>query len=88
MTEPRHRRPVAFLRQLVLLAVCGLLVPAQLYLAIPLATPVQVSFAASESAAAWTGSAFSLAYAIGFLVFGPLSDRIGRRRSITDPTKN
>ena len=65
--------------QLALLTVMAVAIPAQLYLAIPLAAPVGTYFGVGAEAAAWTGSAFSLAYAVGFLVFGPLSDRYGRR---------
>lgn len=68
-----------FPAQLALLAVMAVAIPAQLYLAIPLAAPVGAHYGTSAESAAWTGSAFSLAYALGFLVFGPLSDRYGRR---------
>jgi MFS family permease len=71
------RRAGRFPTQLVMLAVCALTVPAQLYVAIPLSPRL-----GDEGAGAWAGSAFSLAYALGFLVFGPLSDRLGRRRVI------
>lgn len=71
--------PRGFGAQLALLAVMAVAIPAQLYLAIPLAAPVGAHFGTSAESAAWTGSAFSLAYALGFLLFGPLSDRYGRR---------
>ncbi|MEO3976558.1 MFS transporter [Streptomyces sp. CAU 1734] len=63
----------------MVLAVLAVAIPAQLYLAIPVAPAVQRGFGVDAGAAAWTGSAFSFAYALGFLVFGPLSDRAGRR---------
>jgi predicted MFS family arabinose efflux permease len=70
------RPPAASFRaQLALLAVCALVVPAQLYIAIPLRAHLHDGLAA-----AWAGSAFAIAYAAGFLVFGPLSERLGRRR--------
>ncbi|MFC6066170.1 MFS transporter [Streptomyces ochraceiscleroticus] len=65
--------------QLAALVVMAFAIPAQLYLAIPVAGGIQDAFEVSAGSAAWTGSAFSLAYAVGFLVFGPLSDRVGRR---------
>ncbi|GAA2249687.1 MFS transporter [Streptomyces ruber] len=68
-----------FTVQLVALVAMAFAIPAQLYLAIPVAGGVQRAFGVSAAAAAWTGSAFSLAYAVGFLAFGPLSDRVGRR---------
>lgn len=66
-------------RQLALLVLLAATVPAQLYLAIPVAESVRQDFGTGTAAAAWTGSAFSFAYAVGFLLFGPLSDRFGRR---------
>ncbi|WP_148255427.1 MFS transporter [Aidingimonas lacisalsi] len=73
---PRH----AFL--LLLLMVCGFLVVGQLYITIPLVPDVAGQFAIAPERAAFIGSAFGCAYAIGFLVFGPLSDHYGRRRLI------
>ncbi len=73
--ETRTRFPA----QLALLVAMAFAIPAQLYLAIPVAGGIQEAFGVGAGAAAWTGSAFSLAYAVGFLVFGPLSDRVGRR---------
>lgn len=58
---------------------CGLAVVSSLYSTIPMISALASSFGVSASQAAWTGSAFSFAYAVGFLFFGPLSDRFGRR---------
>jgi YNFM family putative membrane transporter len=66
-----------FARQLVVLTACALIVPAQLYVAIPLKDSL-----ADGPSALWAGSAFTMAYALGFLVWGPLSDRLGRRRML------
>jgi MFS transporter, YNFM family, putative membrane transport protein len=60
------------------LVLCALLVVMQLYVGIPLATLVAEDFDASGAAGALT-TAFSLAYALGFVVFGPLSDHVGRK---------
>ncbi|WLQ35746.1 MFS transporter [Streptomyces castrisilvae] len=65
--------------QLGLLTVLAVAVPAQLYLAIPMAPRFQEAFGVGPGAAAWSGSCFSLFYALGFLVFGPLADRTGHR---------
>ncbi len=74
------RKPTALGAQLALLTWCAFIVPAQLYLAIPLAPHIQDGFDTSRATASWTGSAFALTYAIGFLIFGQLSDRDGRRQ--------
>jgi YNFM family putative membrane transporter len=63
---------------LAVLVTCALLVLMQLYLAIPLAPVVSEALGGGGAAAA-LGTAYSLAYGLGFLVFGPLSDRYGRK---------
>jgi MFS transporter, YNFM family, putative membrane transport protein len=63
---------------LAVLVTCALLVLMQLYVAIPLTPVVGAEFDGGGAAAA-LGTAYSLAYALGFLVFGPLSDRYGRK---------
>lgn len=67
---------------LALLMACGFLVVGQLYVTIPLVDGIASSFAVGPSQAALSGTAFGLAYAAGFLIFGPLSDRYGRKRMI------
>ena len=61
------------------LSLCGLLVPSQLYVSITLTTPIASAFEVSPDMALWIGSSFGFAYALGFVVFGPLSDRYGRK---------
>ena len=63
---------------LAILVTCALLVLMQLYLAIPLA-PVLAADLRSGGAAVALGTVYSLAYGLGFLIFGPLSDRYGRK---------
>jgi MFS family permease len=67
---------------LVLLMACGFLVVGQLYITIPLVDGIAARFAVDPAEAALAGTAFGLAYAAGFLLFGPLSDRHGRKRMI------
>src|SRR5215210_2131512 len=71
-----ERNPV--LAPLALLVPCALLVLMQLYLAIPLAPVVGTALGSGRAAAA-LGTAYSLAYAVGLLIFGPLSDQYGRK---------
>ncbi|WP_436884012.1 MFS transporter [Mammaliicoccus sciuri] len=61
---------------------CGLVVVASNYLTIPLMSIFSDYFQTSMANVAWTGSAFSLCYAIGSLFTGPLSDRYGRKQVI------
>jgi len=56
---------------------CGVAVVSSLYVALPMTDHFAEKFAASAETAAWTSSGFSLAYAVGFLLFAPLSDRHG-----------
>jgi predicted MFS family arabinose efflux permease len=59
------------------LTACALVVLMQIYVAIPLAPVAGDDLGGSASAALAT--TFALAYAVGFLVFGPLSDQYGRK---------
>jgi MFS transporter, YNFM family, putative membrane transport protein len=63
----------------VLLATIALLVVGQLYIAVPLLPLVAGSLRVQEVAATWMATAFGIAYGVGCLLFGPLSDRVGRR---------
>jgi MFS transporter, YNFM family, putative membrane transport protein len=68
------------LAPLTVLVGSALLVLAQLYLAIPLAPVIGEALGSGGSAAAAAvGTSYALAYAVGFLIFGPLSDRYGRK---------
>ncbi|TAH66047.1 MAG: MFS transporter [Rhodopseudomonas palustris] len=67
---------------LALLMVCGLTVVGQLYLTIPLVAAIGAQFGVEPGEAALSGTAFGIAYAAGFLIFGGLSDRFGRKRVI------
>lgn len=60
----------------------GLVVVSSLYVTIPLVSVFADTFKVSSTQAAWTSSAFSFCYAIGFLFFGPISDCYGRKQII------
>lgn len=60
----------------------GLVIVSNLYVTIPLVPTFAQTFDITVTHATWTSSAFSLFYAIGFLFFGPLSDRYGRKKII------
>ncbi|NIE57331.1 MULTISPECIES: MFS transporter [unclassified Burkholderia] len=64
---------------IALLSVSGLAVVSQLYLPLPLLGLIGQRFGLGAAGAGAAMGAFSFAYACGFLVFGPLSDRIGRK---------
>lgn len=65
---------------LAVLVTSALLVLSQLYLAIPLAPIVaEVLGRGGSATAAALGTTYALAYGLGFLIFGPLSDRYGRK---------
>lgn len=69
------------LAPLAVLVSCALLVLAQLYLAITLAPVIGEALGGGgpAAAAAALGTTYALAYGLGFLIFGPLSDRYGRK---------
>lgn len=60
----------------------GLVVLCALYMMIPLFSIFVSTFHITPNEAAWTGSIFSMAFAIGCLIFGPVSDRFGRKKVI------
>jgi YNFM family putative membrane transporter len=62
------------------LLACALAVVAQLYLPIPVLGALAAEFGMLPAQAGYALTAFSVPYAFGFLVFGPWSDHIGRRR--------
>lgn len=62
------------------LVVTALLVLTQLYAAIPLLAPISADLHGNATVALST--AFSLTYAAGFLIWGPVSDHYGRRRTM------
>ena len=62
------------------LVVTALLVLTQLYAAIPLLAPISADLHGNATIALST--AFSLTYAMGFLIWGPVSDHYGRRRTM------
>ena len=64
------------------LAVTGTLVVGQLYAILPVLGPVAADWGTDDSTAAWAVTAFAIAYAAGFLVWGPAADRCGPRRVI------
>ncbi|MBZ4021512.1 hypothetical protein CKO11_03450 [Rhodobacter sp. TJ_12] len=64
----------------VLLMLTAIIVVGQLYITIPLTDAIAAQFATEPALAVWSGTAFGFAYAAGFLLWGPLSDRGGRRR--------
>lgn len=63
-----------------LLMLTAIIVVGQLYITIPLTDAIAAQFATDPALAVWSGTAFGFAYAAGFLLWGPLSDRVGRRR--------
>lgn len=67
---------------LALLMACGFIVVGQLYVTIPMVAGIAAAFGVDPAQAALIGTAFGVAYAAGFLLFGPLSDRYGRKRMI------
>ena len=58
----------------------ALFILAQLYASIPLLTPVSSTFRTDATFA--LSLCFSLAYAVGFLIWGPVSDRYGRKKVV------
>ncbi len=64
----------------LLLVACALAVVSLLYVPLPILAQLARRLGVAPAVAAGAVSTFGLAYALGFMVFGPLSDRLGRRR--------
>ncbi|OBZ07657.1 hypothetical protein A8L34_25975 [Bacillus sp. FJAT-27264] len=75
--EPNYTRLIA------LLFWSGLIVLSSLYVSVPLIPTITQSFHLSSEKAAVLGSSFSLFYAIGCLIHGPISDWLGRKAAIS-----
>ncbi|WP_338533614.1 MFS transporter [Paenibacillus peoriae] len=63
----------------IILFWCGLVILMSMYITIPLTNVFIRSFHVSSTEVAWIGSSFSLCYALGCLLYGPFSDRYGRK---------
>ncbi|MCC5578038.1 MFS transporter [Microtetraspora sp. AC03309] len=74
--------PAPFGRTVLVFVLTGLLATGHLYGVIPLFDTMSNDWGTSANTLTWLVSAFGFGYASGFLVFGPLSDRYGRRRVI------
>ena len=84
MTTRTRRRPGSeqppVVAPLTVLVASALLALSQLYLAITLAPVIGQVLGSDPSAVpAALGTTYALAYGVGFLIFGPLSDRYGRK---------
>ncbi|GGT36126.1 MFS transporter [Nonomuraea spiralis] len=69
-----------FGRTLLAFTLTAVLCSGQLYIVIPLLHDMATGWHASPGDLTWLVTAFGVGYGLGFLVFGPLSDRYGRRR--------
>lgn len=74
-----HRNLIFDALQLLLLVVAAILVVGQMYMPIPLLSDFHISYPDYDYPPAWVISSFGLAYAVGFLIFGPLSDYLERK---------
>ncbi|MGL5442059.1 MAG: MFS transporter, partial [[Mycobacterium] stephanolepidis] len=64
--------------RVVLIVLCALQVTMQLYVWIPIHDAVSASYDGHNMTPALSSALFG--YAAGFLLFGPVTDRFGRRR--------
>lgn len=77
-TEENHNY---FLMTLILFW-AGLVVMSSLYVTIPLIEVFSRDFAIAQEQAVWASSAFSFCFAGGCLLYGPLSEKYGRKKVI------
>ncbi|MEV8637517.1 MFS transporter [Streptosporangium sp. NPDC051023] len=77
---PQRRAPLW--RTLAVFTLTAVLSSGQLYVVIPLLHGMAAGWQTPQSGLTWLVTAFGVGYAAGFLLFGPLSDRYGRKRLI------
>jgi len=65
---------------ILILFFAGLVIMSSFYVTIPLITVLSKEFSVSEGETVWISSMFTLCFAVGCLLFGPLSDRYGRKK--------
>lgn len=58
---------------------CGLTLLTSMYITIPLTSVFSEEFHITLDQTSWIGSSFSLCYALGCLLYGPISDKYGRK---------
>ncbi|WP_256759341.1 MFS transporter [Cohnella sp. WQ 127256] len=63
----------------LILVWCGIAVVSSVYITLPMTSLFAQAFQTTPELTAWTSSAFSLTYALGFLLLAPLSDRYGTK---------
>ncbi|HWK21641.1 MAG TPA: MFS transporter [Ureibacillus sp.] len=63
----------------IILTWAGLTILMSMYITIPLTSVWVTELGINETKAAWLSSAFALCYAFSSLIYGPLSDRFGRK---------
>lgn len=78
MTEP-NKQSYSYPIMTIILFWCGLVVLSSMYVTIPLATVLSDTFHKSMTQVAWLASSYSICYAVGCLLYGPFSDRYGRK---------
>lgn len=76
ITQKIHQYP---LRVTILFTFIALTVVGQIYMPVPILRAISEDFNVSLSLAGMISSAFSIGYSAGFLFFGPLSDRFGKK---------
>ncbi|HEX6967868.1 MAG TPA: MFS transporter [Micromonosporaceae bacterium] len=76
-SQPLTRAP--FAATVSVMSVIAVVLASQAYATIPLMPHLAEAWGVSEAAAAWTTSAFAIAYAVSSLFSGHLADRYGRR---------
>lgn len=81
LAEPIQKQiasPARYSMITAVLVLCSLVVVSGIYVTLPLGPLLADAFQASPARVAWASSAFTFAYALGFLLFVPLSERFGR----------
>jgi len=74
----KAEQPYSFM--LLILFFAGLVIMSSFYVTIPLIPVLSQEFSVSVGETVWISSLFTFCFAVGCLLFGPLSDRFGRKK--------
>ena len=82
LREPLQKSNLNYNLAILILFWCGLIVMSSMYLTIPMISMFSTSLNVSSNVTAWTSTIFCIFFAIGCLIYGPLSDQFGRKKII------
>jgi YNFM family putative membrane transporter len=82
LSNPALSQSALFFRSLIAFVLFGVSVVSNIYIILPNSAALAASYGRTVEDVQLFNTAFSMGYAVGFLIWGPLSDTLGRIRTI------